>query len=330
MQSMTHLMQNRGLSGNPWDDKGRNSQAAGCGVIDYTNGAGRYNPTASGIEGGIFGGAPEPKVDPRAAAAASRAKAVSGDFLDRLAAAEARDGASNPYNKEICAGMRPSLKPSKHEVNEALTKRQTTLRAAEQRVRENQQEVQQERVMNAAKRQYQNTPQAFAIEQAEMQLDQRNAQQHRHQQRQDAQDRVQMQLAEHNAMQQEQRQVQMQRQRQMEARRAHDQREQHKQMERQQYQQQMEQRWQPNYLQGRQGTPMAGPNGHEMMHAGQNRPPSARRQQQQPQQQQMARASTPQRMAAGGARGASPRAASPRSSTKVIRPPGGKSSIMLG
>lgn len=64
---------------------------------------GRFDPLSSSVAGGIFGGEAEPR--PRGnVAAVQRVKALptgGGDFLDRLALAEARD------DKQYAAGARP-------------------------------------------------------------------------------------------------------------------------------------------------------------------------------------------------------------------------------
>jgi len=341
------------MNHSPWEVNAFSKPAGKMGVADYTRGMHRYDPTSSSVEGGIFAGCAAPLANPNAASAQQRARAGAtgggygkADFLDRLAAAEERDGAASFYQSHA-AGMRPE-KPTKQEAMQALTKRQTTMRAAEERVRENQQEEMQQRVMNAARRQYACTPQEVAIDQHESQIEQIEMQRRRQHQLQDRDERMQMQISQHQMEQQEQAAARQQRQRQIEARKRQAQAEQQKQQQRQQYIAEREQAskqyfssdaWQSRHggminLEGNappsRGNPM-------QAHARVASPrPQARGGSPRPQ----GRAASPRpnhhMMPSGMPRGASPRRGpSPRrgsehTSTLVLAPPGGHSSISFG
>ena len=352
-----------------WDSAASQKPAGGCSqIMDYTRG--RFDPTKSGVEGGIFAGCTEVPADPRAAAAAQRVKAMptgggygKADFLDRLALAEQRDEEglnqyaasemNNGLQNDHFAGMRPSMKPSKEEQMQALTKRQTTLRAAEQRVRENQAEAMKQQVQGGLRKQWQMTPQAVAIESAEVEYEQGERVRRQRQMQAERDERMSTQIAEHQALQAEELAARRQRKAMIEARKAAEMREHQKEIERQQYVQQREQAWQPDYLQGRHASPM------RAMPDGSGAPFSSQQQQQQrmvPHGQQHARGASPRRSAsprgmgvqqvAGVRRGNSPRRSAPparghsprrsssprggNSSVLVHAPPGGHSSIVFG
>ena len=72
----------------------------------------RFDPLSSSVPGGVFGGAPQENMLPRGnVEAIQRVKALptgGGDFLDRLALAEARDSARDPISQvQQAAGARP-------------------------------------------------------------------------------------------------------------------------------------------------------------------------------------------------------------------------------
>ena len=327
----------------PWEVSAYNRPAGAASVQDYTR-ASRYNPTASGVQGGIFGGMEVEEVNHRAQAVVhahpSGGGYGKGDFLDRLAAAEARDGMVNTYSKQEFAGMRPSIKPSKDEQRQALTKRQTTLRAAEERVREAQQEKMQQFVTQGMRRQFSNTPQIAAVEQYESQADKMEQQRRRQWQQQDRHARIESQISDYQMEQQEKQAAAHQKRAMLQVRREAEMRQHKKEQERQQYVAQREQAWRPNYLQSRGGTPMQA-----TQQVAFDIEPHQRQQQQQRQRavgspaiQRVAgtpsgRGASPRRPSPRGgtpARGASPRRDGFRSSTSVLAPPGGASSITFG
>ena len=71
----------------------------------------RFDPLSSSVPGGVFAGEPQENVRPRGnVEAIQRVKALptgGGDFLDRLALAEARDSARDPISQVHAAGARP-------------------------------------------------------------------------------------------------------------------------------------------------------------------------------------------------------------------------------
>jgi len=329
------------MNHSPWEQK---HHAAGkMGVADYTRGAHRYNPTSSSVEGVIFAPAVEDSVNPEAASAARRMKANptgggygKADFLDRLAAAEARDGEA--LQNSMPAGQRPSMKPTKEEAMQALTKRQTTLRAAEERVRENHQEAMQEHVLRGIKHQYANTPQVIAIEQHEASRERIEQQRRRQMQLQDRDERMQIQISQHQMLQQEQEAARVQRQRMLQARQRVAQREQQQQQQRQQYLAEREMASQQYYTseawQSRHSDALAG--GQVVRKPSRSASPRPHAQASSLRPQGRAASPMPQFGYAAVPRGASPRRGpSPRrsmehTSTLVVAPPGGRSSISLG
>ena len=256
----------------PWNNQASQSFAGSGGlsssIVDYTR-PGRYDPTKSGVEGGIFGGCTEVPAAPAAAAAAARVKAApsgggygKADFLDRLALAEQRDAGVNQYastqmnpslHNEHSAGMRPNMKPSKEEQFDALTKRQTTLRAAEQRVRENHAESVKNAVHGGLRKQFQMTPNEAAVEQAEREYEAGERQRRQRQIAAERDERITGQLADHQAMRSEEAAARRQRKGMLEARQAAEMREQRQAQERAAYAAQREQQWKPNALQARGG-----------------------------------------------------------------------------
>ena len=316
------------MNHSPWEPSSYHKPAGKMGVADYTRGN-RYNPTSSSVEGGIFAPVETP-YNPHAAEAAQRIKAHptgggygKADFLDRLAAAEARDGEA--LQSWTPAGQRPSMKPTKEEAMQALTKRQTTLRAAEERVRENQQEAMQERVLKGVKKQYANTPQESAIEQHEANLERLEQQRRRQLQLKDRDERMQMQINQHQMLKQQEEAERLQRQRILQARQREAQLEQQQQLQRQQYLAEREQASQQYYnsemWQSRHG---GAPGNTQAARSASPRP------------QGRSASPMPQFGYSAVPRRASPRDSSPRrsanhhSSTLVLAPPGGRSTISLG
>lgn len=138
------------------------------GVADYTNGAAgssskggqiKHNMLASSVQGGIFHEEPL-AVAPEQAQVAQFRRAMpsgGGDFLDRLAHAEARDGAINQYAAAgIGAGERPEYhkQMTPQQKMEAATRRATATQRAAQSVADNEAEKQRSFQMNAIQQHY--------------------------------------------------------------------------------------------------------------------------------------------------------------------------------
>lgn len=136
------------------------------GVADYSKAGpaagsqhvAKHGMLASSVEGGIF--ADQTVANPQQEAVSQYRKSMpsgGGDFLDRLAAAEARDGALNKYVAgDLAAGDRPEYakQMTPQQKLEAATRRATTRDRAAQAVADNEADKQRQFQIQALQKHY--------------------------------------------------------------------------------------------------------------------------------------------------------------------------------